>query len=491
MKRILAILLAMLMLVSIVACTKDQPGDQTDGTGSSATADTTAAPEDTKELTEIERRALLDDELPEMTFENTDFIFLVNPLGTYFVEDYTGEAVNDSKVDRNRAVEERFGVKITEMECSNDKNAIAAYIDQLNAAGDADAYHVASVNMIMNGAPAIAGSYMNWYEIPHIDFEKEWWPDSNIDCLTVNGSAYMIIQDACVNTVNRTSCMFYDKVMADAYNLPNLYELIRDGKWTYDKLVELAASIYDDTNRDGVRDVDDYYGLVSGIQSNLNTYLWAFGNQIYTRQADGSYEYTYYTDRTIQTIENIVALFNNYEGVYGDLSSHHLGGIKFSEGKALFANGLLYHTISYMGNMENEYGIIPYPKMDEEQKNYATMVDGGAHSVAVPMIAEDLDLIGIVMESMAAETYKKVLPVYLDQTLKLRYSSSPEDAEMVDLILATRVFDIGYIYDNWKGVSFKLERLVRDNSTNIASDYATFKDSALEHYAKVFEMFEN
>jgi len=268
-----------------------------------------------------------------------------------------------------------------------------------------------------------------------------------------------------------------------------MYDVVSQGKWTYDTLLEYTSSVYDDLNRNGARDKDDFYGLVSGMQSNLNVYLWSFGNQIYTRQTDGTFAYTYYTDRTVDTFEKVVSMFNNYDGIYGEIP-HNFGSEMFSQGKALFANGHLSHSIVFLGDMQNPYGIIPYPKLDEEQKNYASMVDGGAHSISVPVIAEELDFIGLITEAMAAETYKKILPVYLDQTLKLRYSDSPEDAEMVDLILSSRVFDIGYIYDNWQGVSFYLEILTRANSTDLASHYSANKDLALAHYNKVFALFE-
>ena len=120
------------------------------------TADTTAPAEETtiKELSEIERRALLSDGLPEKKFGGQAFrIFTTAQV--YTVDDYTGEAVNDAKYERNRAIEDRFDIVIEENIQPHDKVKNPAYVDQIVRAGDVDAFDVVALNMVVNGAAAV------------------------------------------------------------------------------------------------------------------------------------------------------------------------------------------------------------------------------------------------------------------------------------------------------------------------------------------------
>ena len=61
---------------------------------------------------------------------------------------------------------------------------------------------------------------------------------------------------------------------------------------------------------------------------------------------------------------------------------------------------------------------------------------------------------------------------------------------MLDLIMDSRVFDFGYVYDNWKGMSFYPERLLGEQkSRDFESYYAANSAAAIEHYNDVLEFY--
>ena len=148
-------------------------------------------------------------------------------------------------------------------------------------------------------------------------------------------------------------------------------------------------------------------------------------------------------------------------------------------------------AISYLADFGHDYGIIPYPKYDEAQAAYKSMVDGSHSAMAVGKDAQDLDFIGILTEAYCAESYKKVLPAYYDVCLKQRYASSPKDAEMMDLCVNARVFDPGYVYDNWNGVAFYFQELLRAAQfQDITSYYKSREKAATKYYEKVLKLFD-
>ena len=62
---------------------------------------------------------------------------------------------------------------------------------------------------------------------------------------------------------------------------------------------------------------------------------------------------------------------------------------------------------------------------------------------------------------------------------------------MIDLVVNSRKFDFGYIYDGWSGPSFILSGLVQGKNSDFESTYASKEKAILNHYDTVIEFFEN
>ena len=62
---------------------------------------------------------------------------------------------------------------------------------------------------------------------------------------------------------------------------------------------------------------------------------------------------------------------------------------------------------------------------------------------------------------------------------------------MIDLVVNSRKFDFGYIYDGWAGPSFILSGLVQAKNSDFESTYAKKEKGIDKHYTKVIEWFEN
>lgn len=476
------------MLLTALAACGDSGAAETVAAESAAVQSTETA----KETTALEARLAVADELPEMDFDARNFkvACVTDSTEQYLVaEEQTGEGVNDAVFSRNLAVEERYNAKVAYVQGGAHRDC-ATMVANTITAGDADAFDLIQFHVVSNSGNAMKGLYLNWYDIPYIDFEKPWWSDSNIEDLTINHHNFLAMGDFALTTISKTYCMFYDKDEATNYQTEELYQVVKDGRWTLDYLRELCETVYTDRNGDGVSNEGDYFGMASDQQSNFNTYQWAGGNKIFRRNADGELEYSYFSEHLVNLFDSCYELINNTAGVYTYME-HNAGTMKFAEYATLTSNSLLEHAITFLADFENEYGIIPYPKYDENQQDYMTMVDGSHEAMAVGKAAADLEFIGIMTEVLCAESYKQVMPAYYDVCLKQRYASSEKDAEMIDLCVDSRVFDMGYVYDNWNGVSFFFETLLREtNKQDITSFYAGKEKAAVGYYEKVVALFE-
>ncbi len=154
-----------------------------------------------------------------------------------------------------------------------------------------------------------------------------------------------------------------------------------------------------------------------------------------------------------------------------------------SKKKSVFAIATLSTpTGEKLRNFEDDYGIIPYPKYDENQPEYKTMADGYHSVLAVPKTVKDTEFVGTIVEALSAETWKTVTPTLYEIALKTRYLRDSESKEVLDLIIDGRTFDFGFIYDGWQGFSFALSQIFGAGNSNFQSYYdKRYKQARLQY----------
>lgn len=489
-KRTLFLLLTIAILASaFTACSKDETAE---------TVKTETQPQ-AEEITEAETadptdRTTIDDGLGQYNFGGREFRIATTDYNqnNMDVEEISGEIVKDSIYERNSRVEERFGCVINNIHVEG-YEGLQKWMRTAIAA-DEDAFDLANQHVVLFGGTITEGNFMNLRNIEQIDFSRPWYSPSTSNELTFNGKTYMAIGDMDLSAIGRTWCVIYDKVQADAYNLPDLYEIVNKGEWTFDKSLELTGSIYEDFNGDGQQDNDDYYGNISNSGSAVNAYLWAFGEKVLSVE-NGEIVNTYYTEKLTNIVQKLTDAFHG-GGIHSDYNyvspnghPQYYGWEMYQKEKALMINGRIEYTLDYFRELENDYGVIPYPKYDLEQDQYYSMVDGGHCVMAVPVTVSDTEFVGVIFEALNADSYKYVVPEYYDTALRFKGLRDQQSFDMMDMITNSRVFDMGYVHDNWKGASFIIEKLVTNNDPNIASYWAANKKAIEMYYDTIIEFY--
>jgi len=117
-----------------------------------------------------------------------------------------------------------------------------------------------------------------------------------------------------------------------------------------------------------------------------------------------------------------------------------------AEGRALFmmetlrrGNGSMLAQISDAGV---SYGVLPIPKLNEEQDGYATPMEANHPVIAV--INDNL-MVGAVLNTMGELSQQTVTEAY--RTNLIRYAESPEAQMMLEIILDNVWFDYLGVYD--------------------------------------------
>lgn len=492
-QRLISLLLALTMLASSASLLSCSSGTENADDAAAVNTDTPTAGEEVAAETEpqkdsLEARMDVSDELPEKKFDGRKFAIIGDDacMEHYLSDELSGEPVNDAVFERNTEICERFDITLDAVVYP--ESNITGQAQNSVVAGD-DAFQMMACHIIYLGMSATNDYMYNWYDLPYVNFDQPWWSDSTVTDLKYKDKAFIAIGDFALSALSSTYCMFYNKVMAESYGLPDMYELVAEGAWTIDKQYEFSEGVYMDTNGDGVRDQNDTYALTTDCKSNANTYLWAFGKKIATQQEDCTYVLDYYDEKLVEIVEKLYNLYYETDYVFFDTSSHGIGQTVFPLGNNLFTNGYIGWANAALRDVEFDYGIIPYPKWDEKQEDYYTSVDGGHEGLAILKSIQDTEFVGVIAEALNAESWKRVVPAYYDVSLKFKGARDEQSIAMLDRIVNSRIFDFGYVYGGW-GCVFWIQYLLEGASKDITSYYQKNFKPYNKSMEKVFEAFD-
>ena len=372
MKKTLSVLLLAAMLASLASCSS-APAE----TEAADTADVQTTPSQTEEAADaLTVRQNIPDDLPEKNFGG-DVFTVLSDEPTYLIDnaididESTGEVVDDAVFERNALVEERFGVTVEARYLPF--GDIIKTLNQEVLAGD-DVNDLVTSHVCNMGTALFNDMYMNWYNVPYVNFDKPWWSASTTDDLTYDGKCFIAVGDVALSSLQATYCYYFNKQLAEDYQIPDVYATVLEGKWTVDYLISLTKDVYTDTNNSGDRDEEDFYGLCTNASSNANTYLWAFDSRIIAKNAEGSLEVVYNSEKTVDIVTKLVSMYNENVGISYNLNYTDAEGNTqfpyprdmFLNNRTIFAAGQISMSLTHFRDMEADYGIIPYPKWNEE-----------------------------------------------------------------------------------------------------------------------------
>ncbi len=489
MKRIISLILAILMLLGtctlLFSCDKEEKKENNKVNSEGVTVDDGSI---------FYERSLVSDGLPDVDYGGRKFRVITHRDTEIVIpedERNKGDLIKDAVFARNERVESRFNVDV-EIVYSATFTEVCDYATKTVLAAN-DEFDLMMGMAVATGALVQKKIFHNWYDIEHVDFSKPWWSYSCATDLTYDGKCPVAVSDLNYTSIASTYCMVFNKNLAAAYELGDIYGIVLDGKWTFDKLHEMVKDIYVDDGNDR-RDENDFYGLSHGNGSCVCTYLWAFDNPVCKKNEEGVPQIAIKTDKINNIVTDLYDMLYNTNGVYFDPDKSNEKSIAdeiFYAKKSIFTTCSLGTPLNEkLRNFEDDYGIIPYPKYDEKQEKYMTMADGYHTVLAVPKTVRDTEFVGTIVEALSAESWKTLTPTLYEIALKTRYLRDSESKEIMDLIVEGRTFDFGYIYDNWQGLSFTLQRMMGTGNSNFESYYSSHYSSARTHYKMIVKSFD-
>ncbi len=445
-QKLLPLALAVTLLASSVISCSDANAGTVEGNTADVTAPATeAVTEDPKQAAKADYFA----SLPALSGTTKEIRF-VSDTGDIAVEAEDGEKLNDAIYRRNVEIEDRFGISIVHTEY-DDRNTMNADVRNSVNAGDAV---IDVVSAFTNDIESLftAGYLVNLKDIPNIKWDEPWWDSANNANISVGGYQFCAISELCHNGNYVMAMLVMNKELAANYDIDIPYQMVRDGKWTYDALYEIAKQVPLDSNGDGKMDVNDDIVAVTGEANNLIGIILSCGIDYFVKDADDYPVFVLNSEENASKYEKLFNIFTDHDRMLtvditpGVNDVWGTWNTKFRSGGSLFMMDYPVNFPDYL-DFDTDYAVLPMPKYDDAQENYRTMTHTRFTSaVCVPKVhpASDED-IGLILDVMSYLSYVDVVPTFTETYLENRYIRDEESAEMLRIAMDSKYIDLSTV----------------------------------------------
>ena len=121
----------------------------------------------------------------------------------------------------------------------------------------------------------------------------------------------------------------------------------------------------------------------------------------------------------------------------------------FTTRRSLFMTAELKASL-LMRDMEDTFGIVPFPKYDEAQENYETNLVFQLFYMTIPTTNTKVSQTATIAEVLTHDSYETVIPVYYQNVVEHKGLRNENSIEMLEIMRENRGVDLGMIF-NWVG----------------------------------------
>lgn len=496
MKKCISLSLALILAaLSLLSCS-DNGGEETKS-ASSETVQQSASNTESESETEAEKTVTdtVREKYSSYSYDGYEYKVLALGPNAHFAydevgadvnevwtEETNGTPLNDAIFARNLATEDLLGIKVTPIFADNDEN-IRNQVKTEVTAGTTD-YDTVLNRMDYIGPQAESGLYLNLMD--HLDTSNPWWDKNIVETFTMfNSKLYWITGDINVFDDFAVEVLFTNKSILEQNGFELPYKDVLEGKWTIDRMYQIAKACEKDLDGDGKMTVGkDVIGHIEG-NDHIKHWIYAMGEKSCDIDKDGNLEVNILTESHISAIDTLFSYMVDKQMTYtGAWQDFLKGGIVFC--------GAMLGPINSLREMEDDFGVIPMAKKNEEQENYGHYVSNGwTTAYAVPMTNKDPDRTGVILEVLCGFSTDTVRSALYDVLFAAKLVRDTESVEMLDIIFDTKSYDWAVDF-SWGGNFANLYNGIYNTKNNTYVSGATKSQKIINKMLdRVIEDFKN
>ncbi len=352
-----------------------------------------------------------------------------------------GDFISEVIYERSLLVEEKYGVMVSSKYLSSEW--VITEVGNAVQAGSSD-YDAVIANMTSVGVDlTMYGGLTDMRSLPYLDLSSSHW-DANIsEGLGFGNYLPMITGEMVPSSDLATALIVFNAPMVEEMGY-DLYDYVEVGGWTLSKMYAFVENMYVDLDGDAEKTYDDRYGMIF-THMDANAFECGADVMLVSKNDQNM------PSMTLELTEQMSEAYANFYKLVSGNGTLHFREYETSKQPDIAAevfdkgNSMLYATTlqdaMQLSNMRGYYGILPYPKMNEEQESYQSYVTADSCALMVPKGIGDAAFIGYVLEAMAQES-----DGLIRSRIQVKECRSEKDATMLQLVLDTKTMNFGSVY---------------------------------------------
>lgn len=475
MKKLIVVFLAALMLLACFAgCANNNtnPSNNTNTDKPTTTVEAETDPEVTTDNSYVP-------DLPEEKFGGEFSILCEGAFwGTednLYYEEASDDPVLDAVWHRCETMYEQFDVEIFTTPSAD----TTAELKNSVKSGD-NAYDAIVARMPLIASSAANGDLMNLYDVEGIDLSKAYWDQSANSQLSIGGKLFYTVGDIITVEDACTWTMMFNKKLATALDLEDLYQVVKDGRWTFDYFyTTLKDCGFSKPNDKGEWDYMASYAF-STHRDMAYGFFYAAGLSFIQKDNDDMPFIDATNNEKIQNVLNYSLkvmrdtqlTIDAHKWTHVDPWATRLTQAAFEDDRALFYAEVL-STIMNLRSMDTDFGLLPMPKYDSAQTDYITFVNPAASLVGVPIYQkskQNARRSGVLLEAMAYYGHEYIVPAFIEKAIKGKSTRDEQSIDMLEILFRHRMYDLGLIND-WSAIASGYSDLVFNNKNDYANHF--------------------
>ena len=494
MKKLIAILLLLSMLgTTLMACKKDGGSSNKSESGAQAEESTNDPADDYLPA-------------PKEEYAGKEYSVIYRDSYAYeweYSEADAGTHINDAVYKRNQAVEARYDIALNLYPVLATGTGVfeTYFMDPITISilNGENAYQLAAGYEYRLAQNCTLGNFLDWYQIPNVNTGADWWDGNFAEAATYKGRTYIMNGSLSTSHLYSSCCVFFNEDMLNSAiegGTAEVFAKVDDGTWTLDSFYEYVQLFTADV--DGVEGMseNDSYGYATNTSTAVDAFVFCCNIPLSGRTADGEVKLYSVSEKLSNLATKLNEIINLSGHTYNQSATKvdmdvHIGMI--SKGRTAFTTSALMSAVK-LRETDVNYGILPYPKYDENQKKYYSITMDLSTAFVIPKTAQDdAEFVGVITEALAYYSYQYVRDALYNTVLKYRDAKDAESSKCVDIILANPKYDFAYIYagawGDMQGPASILRNCIGAQNDGVASYFDQFKsryttklDEFLDHF---------
>ena len=390
------------------------------------------------------------------------------------------DLITEAIINRNSVVENLYNCKIRDTKTDSP----GSLIDNDIALG------TNNYDFMMKLFYLVSGSCMNIANLD-IDFNHSWWNQDYIDAFSFTYEGTKVVHSISgkfnLNMYDSIVTMFadmdvYERAKASGKTDIDLYQTVKDGKWTIETMLTLMEAAKVDVNGDQQLTFEggDVFGFVTNpnVLSQLG-FIYGAGIKSVLKDENDAYVSMNSTNTDIAYVSSVIdkaaSVFKSPAfGQIGELNSVKA----VANGQALFNvqwlirlhsdDELINYGIDFS---EKRISVIPFPKYSEEQEEYGTFICNRGYPLMVSKSITDATATAQFLEVFGYHSEMLVYPEYI-KCIKTQCLCDDGAGEMLDIVLKSACSDYG-IWNASTGVINRIGEMVTSGKNNFSKAIAS------------------